>query len=117
MHPLQPQPILHFWFEELTAKQHFVKDAALDETIRARFGDTLEAAARCELFAWRATAHGRLAEIIVLDQFSRNVYRDTPRAFAQDALALVLAQELGASTQDRSLREAQRVFAYMPYMP
>ena len=50
-----PQPILHFWFEELTPKQHFVKDAALDETIRARFGETLEAAARCELFAWRAT--------------------------------------------------------------
>ena len=113
---MQPQPILHFWFEELTPKQHFVKDTALDETIRARFGDTLEAAARCELFAWRATAEGRLAEIIVLDQFSRNVYRDTPRAFAQDALALVLAQELVASGQDRSLPVAQRIFAYMPYM-
>ncbi len=108
--------ILHFWFEELTAKQHFVKDAALDETIRARFGDTLDAATRCELFAWRATPEGRLAEIIVLDQFSRNVYRDTPRAFAQDALALVLAQELVASGQDRSLPAAQRVFAYMPFM-
>ena len=71
---MQSQPILHFWFEELNAKQHFVKDTALDETIRVRFGDTLEAAARCELFAWRATAAGRLAEIIVLDQFSRNVY-------------------------------------------
>jgi uncharacterized protein (DUF924 family) len=113
---MQPQSILHFWFEELTAKQHFVKDPALDETIRTRFGDTLEAAARCELFAWRATAEGRLAEIIVLDQFSRNVYRDTPRAFAQDALALVLAQELVASGQDRSLPQMQRVFAYMPYM-
>jgi uncharacterized protein (DUF924 family) len=113
---MQPQSILHFWFEELTPKQHFVKDAALDETIRARFGDTLEAAAKCELFAWRATAAGRLAEIIVLDQFSRNVYRDTPRAFMQDSLALVLAQELVASGQDRSLPETQRVFAYMPYM-
>ena len=113
---MQPQSILHFWFEELTPKQHFVKDAALDETIRARFGDTLEAAARCELFAWRATAAGRLAEIIVLDQFSRNIFRDTPRAFAQDALALVLAQELVASGQDRSLTEAQRVFCYVPYM-
>jgi uncharacterized protein (DUF924 family) len=113
---MQPQPVLHFWFEELTSKQHFVKDAALDETIRARFGATLEAAAQCELFDWRTTPEGRLAEIIVLDQFSRNVYRDTPRAFAQDALALVLAQELVASTQDRSLMEAQRVFAYMPYM-
>ena len=113
---MQPQPILHFWFEELTPKQHFVKDTALDETIRTRFGDTMEAAARCELFAWRATAEGRLAEIIVLDQFSRNVFRDTPRAFTQDALALVLAQELVASTQDRSLPITQRVFAYMPYM-
>ncbi len=108
--------VQHFWFEELTPKQHFVKDAALDETIRARFDSTLDAAARCELFAWRATPEGRLAEIIVLDQFSRNIYRDTPRAFAQDALALVLAQELVASGQDRSLAQAQRVFAYMPYM-
>ena len=99
---MQPQTILHFWFEELTPKQHFVKDAVLDETIRARFGDTLEAAARCELFAWRTTAAGRLAEIIVLDQFSRNVYRDTARAFAQDALALVFTQELVASGRGRS---------------
>ena len=89
---MQPQSILHFWFEELTPKQHFVKDAALDESIRARFGDTLEAAARCELFAWRATAEGRLAEIIVLDQFSRNVYRDTPRLCAQRADARVRDQ-------------------------
>ena len=89
---MQTQTILHFWFEELTAKQHFVKDAALDESIRARFGDTLEAAARCELFAWRATNEGRLAEIIVLDQFSRNVYRDTPRLCAQRADARVRDQ-------------------------
>jgi uncharacterized protein (DUF924 family) len=113
---MQPNPILHFWFTELTPKQHFAKDAALDEAIRTRFGATLEAAARCELFAWRATPEGRLAEVLVLDQFSRNVYRDTPRAFAQDALALVLAQELLASGQDSSLLVAQRSFAYMPYM-
>ena len=108
---MQPQTILHFWFTELTPKQHFTKDAALDETIRTRFGATLEVAAKCELFAWRATPQGRLAEVLVLDQFSRNVYRDTARAFAQDALALVLAQELVASTQDRSLPLAQRSFA------
>ena len=113
---MQPQSILHFWFEELTAKQHFGKDTALDATIRARFCETLEAAARCELYGWRTTVEGRLAEIVVLDQFSRNIYRDTPRAFAQDALALVLAQELVASGQDRSLAVAQRVFAYMPFM-
>ena len=113
---MQPQPIFHFWFEELTPKQHFANDSVLDEAIRTRFDPTLEAAARCELFAWRATPEGRLAEILVLDQFSRNVWRDTPRAFAQDALALALAQELVASGQARSLPTAQRVFAYMPYM-
>jgi len=113
---MHPHPILHFWFTELTPKQHFAKDPALDETIRTRFGATLEAAARCELYEWRATPEGRLEEIVVLDQFSRNVYRDTARAFAQDALALALAQELVASGEDRSLPLAQRSFAYMPYM-
>ena len=113
---MQAQTVLQFWFQELTPQKHFAKDVALDEAIRARFGSTLEAAARCELFGWRGTPEGRLAEIIVLDQFSRNVYRDTPRAFAQDALALALAQELVASGKDRSLPLAQRSFAYMPYM-
>ncbi len=113
---MNPNDSLHFWFTELTPKQHFAKDPALDETIRARFGATLEAATKCELFAWRATPEGRLAEILVLDQFSRNVHRDTARAFAQDALALALAQALVASGQDRSLPLAQRSFAYMPYM-
>ena len=113
---MQAQEILHFWFEELTPKQHFVKDAALDVIMANRFSPTLQAAARCELFAWRASAEGRLAEILVLDQFSRNVYRDTPRAFAQDTLALVLAQELVACGGDRSLPPAQRAFVYTPYM-
>ena len=113
---MQAHSILDFWFTELTPKHHFAKDAAIDEAIRTRFGATLEAAARCELFGWRTTPEGRLAEVLVLDQFSRNVYRDTPRAFAQDALALALAQELVASGQDRSLPLAQRSFAYMPYM-
>ncbi len=114
--PMQAQDILDFWFSELTPQQHFTKDPALDAHIRQRFAVPLQAAARCELFAWRATPGGRLAEILVLDQFSRNAYRDTPQAFAQDTLALVLAQELVASGLDRSLPIAQRPFAYMPYM-
>ena len=113
---MQATNILSFWFNELSPQQHFAKDAALDAAIRTRFGATLEAAARGGLAAWRATAAGRLAEIIVLDQFSRNVYRDTPLSFAQDALALTLAQELVARRQDRCLPLAQRRFAYMPYM-
>jgi uncharacterized protein (DUF924 family) len=113
---MHAQDVLHFWFDELSEKQHFAKDTVLDAAMRERFGATLEAAARCELFAWRDTAQGRLAEILVLDQFSRNIYRDTARAFAQDALALVLAQELVASGQDQQLTAAQRAFAYLPFM-
>ncbi len=113
---MQPAAIIHFWFTELTDKQHFAKDDALDALIAQRFGGLLESAARCELFGWRGSPAGRLAEIIVLDQFSRNVWRDTPRAFAQDALALALAQELVARGDDAQLPVAQRRFAYMPYM-
>ena len=113
---MQASDILLFWFTELTDKQHFAKDAALDALIAQRFGAELKAGARCELFDWRESPEGRLAEIIVLDQFSRNVWRDTPRAFAQDALALALAQELIARGDDAQLSPAQRYFAYMPYM-
>ncbi|GAB3498449.1 DUF924 family protein [Curvibacter fontanus] len=113
---MTPQDILTFWFEELTPKQHFSKDTALDAQMRERFGATLAAAARGELQPWRTDAPGRLAEIIVLDQFSRNIHRDTPLAFAHDALALTLARELVALKLDQALPMAQRVFAYMPYM-
>ena len=112
----QAEDILHFWFTELTDKQRFAKDVALDAAMGARFGATLRAAMRNELFAWRASAQGRLAEVILLDQFSRNVFRDTPAAFAQDAQALTLAQELVAGRHDEGLTPEQRAFAYMPYM-
>ena len=115
-HSIAPQTILQFWFDELTPAQHFAKDAQLDAAMGQRFGARLEAGARGELSGWRVNAAGRLAEIVLLDQFSRNIYRDTPQAFAQDGMALVLAQELVASGQDRALPPAQRAFAYMPYM-
>ena len=113
---MQASDVIHFWFEELSPQQHFAKDPALDANMRARFGLTLEAGIRCELFAWRTSPEGRLAEILVLDQFSRNIFRDVPRAFAQDALALILAQELVASGADRQLPLNQRAFAYIPFM-
>lgn len=116
MRSMHAQEILHFWFDELSDKQRFAKEAALDAAMRDRFGGVLQAALRGELFEWRATAQGRLAEILVLDQFSRNIYRDTPAAFAQDPQALTLAQEMVASGQDQLLTPSQRVFAYMPYM-
>ncbi|MBB6564037.1 uncharacterized protein (DUF924 family) [Acidovorax soli] len=113
---MHAEDVLHFWFEELTPNQHFMQDDALDRRITERFGATLAAARQCELSAWRASPEGRLAEIIVLDQFSRNIHRNTPGAFAQDAQALTLAQELVASGQHKALPVAQRAFAYMPYM-
>lgn len=80
---MQPHPILHFWFTELPPpKQHFAKDAALDEGIRTRFGTTLEAASRCELFGWNTTSNGQLTNVLVLGQFSRNVCCITPRNIA-----------------------------------
>jgi uncharacterized protein (DUF924 family) len=69
-----------------------------------------------ELSAWRDTPHGRLAEIIVLDQFSRNLFRDSPKAFAQDGMALALAQEAVRTGADAQLSAQERVFLYMPYM-
>lgn len=113
---MQVQDILQFWFVELNDKQRFAKDAALDAQMHERFGAVLQAASRGELFTWRTTPQGRLAEIVVLDQFSRNIYRDTVAAFAQDAQALTLAQELVASGQDYILEPLRRTFAYMPYM-
>ena len=104
-----PSAILYFWFTELTHQQHFVKDAALDESIRTRFGPTLEAAARCELFPWRATPEGRLAEILVLDQFTRNAWRDTAAAFQGDVLALGAAQQMVASGDDMKLAPVERM--------
>ncbi|MGH8369824.1 MAG: DUF924 family protein, partial [Gammaproteobacteria bacterium] len=103
-------------FEEATPQQHFGKDDAFDLQIRTRFGDTHAAATKGELFDWRATPAGRLAEIIVLDQFSRNLYRDSPRAFASDDMALVLAQEAVRVGADQSLSQGQCLFLYMPYM-
>lgn len=110
------QTVLDFWFAELTPQQWWVKDAELDRLIRNRFGDVHAQAVAGELFAWRSTPQGRLAEVIVLDQFSRNMYRDQPGAFAADAMALVLAQEAVASGDDQALNQDQRSFLYMPYM-
>jgi uncharacterized protein (DUF924 family) len=113
---MQPDDVLRFWFEELPPAQWFTVSAALDETIRARFGALHEAATRGELFAFRETAEGRLAEVLVLDQLSRNLYRGQARAFAYDGMALVLAQEAIARGADAALPPPRRAFLYLPFM-
>lgn len=111
-----PGIVLAFWFETLGPKDWWGKDAALDARIAGRFGALLARAARCELFDWRATPRGRLAEVLVLDQFSRHVHRDAPGAFASDPLALALAQETVARGDDQALTATERAFLYLPYM-
>ena len=108
--------ILNFWFEELTPAQWWRVDPELDKTIQKRFADVHRAASAGELFEWRTTAQGRLAEIIVLDQFSRNMYRGTAAAFAADPMALALAQEAVRMGADQALPAQQRAFLVMPYM-
>ncbi len=108
--------ILKFWFEEVEPSYWFKKDLVFDELIRSRFLDFYIAATRCELYEWRQTAEGRLAEIILLDQFSRNMFRDLPQAFAFDSLAVALTQEAIAGGFDQQLELNQRKFLYMPLM-
>ena len=95
-----PNEVLAFWFEETNPKQWWTRSNEFDALITVRFFALHQAAAACELFAWRDTPAGRLAEIIVLDQFSRNMFRDQARAFACDPLALALAQTAVAQRAD-----------------
>lgn len=108
--------VLAFWFDELSPTQWFASDAAVDASMRQRFLPLMQQAANAELHAWRETPPGRLAEVLLLDQFSRNVYRDTPAAFAQDPMALVLAQEAVRAGALAALSAQACSFALMPYM-
>ncbi len=110
------QDIIRFWFEEITPAQRFKKDPEFDALIRERFRKVHKRASGGLLYTWRDHPLDALAEIIVLDQFSRNMYRDSPRAFAQDTLALVLAQEAVRRKQDVELEAKYRAFLYMPFM-
>lgn len=113
---MELETVLRFWFEEITPKQWFQKDLKFDQALARRFGDLHRQASACELYQWRKDSRGRLAEVIVLDQFSRNIHRDSARAFANDRLALALAQEAIARGDDQPLRPVERIFLYMPFM-
>ena len=107
---------LNFWFVENPPCMWWATDSAFDAKIAGRFGTVHAAAIVGELAEWRGSPRGRLAEIIVLDQFSRNLFRGTARAFANDPMALALAQEAVAGAHDRGLTDQERSFLYMPFM-
>lgn len=118
----QAQDVLDFWFLAPDNPGHgqsraewFRKDDAFDAQIRERFGALIDTAIDGGLRDWAATPRGALALILVLDQFTRNVYRDTPRAFAGDEQALALAVALTQSGQDQQLEPTLRAFVYMPF--
>ncbi|MDE2428171.1 MAG: DUF924 domain-containing protein [Burkholderiales bacterium] len=125
-----PQSIREFWFgpqvdapatviddgviAAAQAKLWWSKSADVDASIRSRFAAMLARAAAGQLADWQATPHGRLALILLCDQFPRNMYRDTPQAFACDALARSLCKDGIARGDDMQLRPIERVFFYLP---
>src|SRR3546814_2655248 len=91
--PIEAEEVLQFWLSETPMERRFVRDKALDAAIRERFGALHARLAEKVPQEWRDRPRGLLAAVIVLDQFSRNLYRDDPRAFAQDEAARALMRE------------------------
>jgi uncharacterized protein (DUF924 family) len=114
-----PAAVLDFWFGNPLCSEPrsewFRKDEAFDALIRSRFGTTVDAALHGALLDWDSSASGALARIVVLDQFTRNSFRGSARAFAGDTLALAAAQALVAAGRDRALTPLQRWFVYLPF--
>ena len=116
--------ILAFWFGDdpddaavaaERASLWWSKDPRMDAEIRRRFEPLVEAAGSCNLEEWRASIRGRLALILLTDQFPRNIRRGAPAAFAFDAIARSLCLESLANGSDRELRPIERVFVYLPF--
>jgi len=108
--------IARFWFDEIDTSLWFKKNEAFDQQLRERFSTVHRAAVQGELYSWRRQPEGRLAEIIVLDQFSRNMFRDSAQAFACDNVALVLSQVAIDAGDDQRVDSSHRAFMYMPFM-
>lgn len=106
--------VIAFWFED--DKRWWKKDPAFDAEIREHFGALHQAIEADEREDWLQTARGALAYVIVLDQFSRNMFRDTGRMFASDARALRAAKNAIDAGHDQALSKSERGFLYMPLM-
>jgi uncharacterized protein (DUF924 family) len=110
-----PEEVYRFWVEECERAQWFTATPAFDREIRERFGDTHLMLAGGVDETWRADARSRLAAVIVLDQFPRNIYRGTPLAFATDGLALREAKLALAAGADAKVESSCRCFFYLPF--
>lgn len=110
------EDVLRFWFTELRPEDWFSGSAEVDAAIRARFGSLHQALQASPLLPSGLDARSLLAAVIVFDQFSRNLFRRSVTAYATDARALELARYAVATGMDRSLKEQERYFLYMPFM-
>jgi uncharacterized protein (DUF924 family) len=111
---MSPEEIVQFWFEDIEHACWFKKDPEFDRQLEERFGATLIQARDGSLDHWHHTAGGSLPLIVVLDQFSRNIHRDSPLAFAADAKALQLTLDGIENGFDNELTLEQRSFYYLP---
>ncbi len=112
---MTPRDVLQFWFSDRVRPLWFKKDKDFDEEIRARFGQTVHAAQLGSFAAWRASPDGALALLLLIDQFARNLYRGTAKAFLGDALARDVANEAIARGFDKRFPFPDRVFIYLPF--
>ena len=106
--------VLDFWFNKSTPEQWFIKDSNFDESIRLQFSDTLNRAINGELDKWMGGARSCLALTIVLDQFPRNLFRNSKRAFEQDSKALLLCKHAIENNYINQLVNEERLFALLP---
>lgn len=113
--PGEARQVLKFWYGELEPEQWWKRDDGVDAAVTSRFGVLYEQLAAKIPDDWLNTPNGRLAAVIVLDQFPRNMFRGDARSFATDASALELASETIASGDDMKLEPEGRSFLYMPY--
>lgn len=111
----RPEEIVLFW-KDAGPEKWFKADPAFDEQIRSRFLETYEAGMRGELAHWERSVYGAFALVILLDQFPRNIFRGTPRAFASDEMAKQVADRAIAAGRDKAVDPELHTFFYMPYM-
>lgn len=111
-----PEEVLKFWFEQNGREQWFGKEPAFDEEIRRRFGETAHLARDGKLERWVEAPHSCLALLILIDQFSRNLYRESPLAWSADVHALAIARLALEKGFEASLSDVERAFLYLPFM-
>ena len=113
---LESDEVLSFWFEENGPEQWFGKEKNFDEGIRIRFYELMQRAREGKLKSWSKTPRACLALIVLIDQFSRNLYRNSPLSWSSDSYALALSKQAIEKKYDINLKYYEKAFLYLPLM-